>query len=109
MIKGIIIGVLIWQVVVFILHWLDIEDSPLTTPIPFCCMKMIIFIDTSVKTLAEWRAYLFLIKIGLNPFRIKISDLKTLTDEQKTMLIDKIRNKTIKRNLINLFKKIVDK
>ena len=105
MIKGIIIGMLVWQVVVFILHWLDMEDSPLTTPIPFCCMKMIVAIDTSIKVLADWQAYLFLIKIGYNPFRIKISDLLTLTDEQKTKLVDKTKNKTAKRNLINLFKK----
>ena len=105
MIKGIIIGILIWQVVVFILHWLEMEDSPLTTPIPFCCMKMVIVIDTSVKVLADWQAYLFLIKMGFNPFSIKISDLLALTDEQKTMLIDKTKNKTVKRNLINLFKK----
>ena len=105
MIKGIIIGILIWQVVVFILHWLDMEDSPLTIPIPFCCMKMIVVIDTSIKRLADWQAYLFLIKIGYNPFKIKISDLLALTDEQKTILIDKTKNKKTKRNLINLFKK----
>ena len=105
MIKGIIIGILIWQVVVFILHWLDMEDSPLTTPIPFYCMKMIVIIDTSIKVLADWQAYLFLIKIGYNPFKIKISDLLALTDEQKTILIDKTKNKKAKRNLIILFKK----
>ena len=105
MIKGIIIGALIWQVVVFVLHWLDMEDSPLTTPIPFCCMKMIVTIDTSVKALADWQAYLFLIKIGYNPFKMKISDLLALTDEQKTILIDKTKNKKAKRNLTNLFKK----
>ena len=104
MIKGIIIGILIWQIVVFILHWLEMEDSPLTTPIPFCCMKLIIAIDISIKALADWQAYLFLIKIGYNPFRMKVCDLLALTKEQKNILVDKTKNKKAKRNLTNLFK-----
>lgn len=104
MIKGIIIGILIWQVVVFILHWLDMEDSPLTTPIPFFCMKMIVTIDVSIQALADWKAYLFLIKIGYNPFKMKVCDLLALTEEQKKTLLAKTKNKKAKRNLINLFK-----
>ena len=104
MFLGIIIGILIWQVVVFILHWLDMEDSPLTTPIPFCCMKLIVAIDIGIKALTDWQAYLFLIKIGYNPFKMTIYDLLALTEKQKKILLDKTKNKKAKKNLTKLFK-----
>ncbi len=103
MIKGIIIGILIWQVVVCILHYLDMEDNILNAPIPFFCMWLVVKISEFFVMIQDIQAYFYLFKIGINPFKIKISDLLTLTEEQKQILLAKTKNKQIKINLTNLF------
>lgn len=103
MFKGIIIGILIWQVVVCILHLLSMEDSPLNAPIPFCWMWLLIKIGDFFISIQNIQAYFYLLKIGINPFKLKISKLLALTEEQKQILLAKTKHKQTKRNLINLF------
>jgi hypothetical protein len=105
MIKGIIIGVLIWQLVVCILHCLEMEDSVLTAPIPFCCMWLVVQISDFCIHIQNIQAYCYLFKIGLNPFKIRISTLLALTEEQKETLLAKTKHQQTRKNLTNLFKK----
>ena len=105
MILGIIIGILIWQVVVCILHLLDMEDSPLTTPIPFFCMWLVVKISDFCIRIQNIQAYCYLLKIGINPFKLKISTLLALTEEQKETLLKKTKHEQTRKNLTNLFKK----
>lgn len=103
MFKGIIIGILIWQVVVCILHLLDMEDSILNAPIPFCWMLLLMKIGNFFIAIQNIQAYFYLFKMGLNPFKLKISALLSLTEEQKEILLEKTKHEQTKRNLINLF------
>ena len=103
MIKGIVIGILIWQIVVCILHWLDMEDSPLTTPIPFCCMWLVVKISDFFVSVQNIQAYIYLYKMGINPFKMKVSALLALTEEQKEILLAKTKNKQTKKTFKNLF------
>lgn len=105
MLLGIIIGLVAWQIVVFILHCLDMEDSWLTVPIPYLIYKLGEIICTFFLNLLDIQAYIYLITIGKNPFRMKISDLLSLNEEQREKLIAKTKGKRAKRNITNLFKK----
>lgn len=103
MFKGIIIGILIWQVVVCILHLLGMEDSPLNAPIPYFCMWLVIKFSEFFISIQNIQAYIYLLKIGINPFKLKISKLLALTEEQKQILLAKTKHEQTKRNLMNLF------
>jgi hypothetical protein len=104
MLLGIIIGLVAWQIVVFVLHCLDMEDSWLTTPIPFFVYKLVEMIYTFFLNLLDIQAYIYLITLGKNPFRMKICDLLSLNEEQREKLITKTKGKRAKRNIKNLFK-----
>ena len=103
MIKGIIIGILIWQVVVCILHLLNMEDSILNAPVPFCWMWLLVKISDFFISIQNIQAYIYLLKIGINPFKLKVSALLALTEEQKEILLAKTKHKQTKRNLKNFF------
>ena len=103
MFKGIIIGMLIWQVVVYILHLLDMEDSPLNALVPFCWMWLLMKIGDLFIGVQNIQAYIYLLKIGINPFKLKVSALLALTEEQKQILLEKTKHKQTKRNLMNFF------
>ena len=83
MLLGIIIGLIAWQVVVFILHCLDMEDSWLTVPIPYLIFKGIEMVYNFCLNLLDIEAYIYLISLGKNPFRMTISDLLALNEEQR--------------------------
>ena len=103
MLLGILIGVLIWQIVIFILHCLDMEDSWVTTPIPYFCMKLCEFIKIFFLSLLDIQAYIYLMTLGKNPFHLKICDLLTLNEEQREKMIEKTKCKRAKNNLKKLF------
>lgn len=105
MLVGIIIGLIVWQIVVFILHCLDMEDSWLITPIPYLICKLGEIICIFCLNLLDIQAYIYLISLGKNPFRMKITDLLGLNEEQREKLISKTKGKRAKRNITNLFKK----
>lgn len=44
MILGIVIGLVIWQFVVFVLHLLWMEGSRWTCPIPYLCLLLVKFL-----------------------------------------------------------------
>ena len=103
MLLGILIGVIIWQIVIFILHCFDLEDSWVTTPIPYFCMKLCEFIKIFFLSLLDIQAYIYLITIGKNPFCMKLIDLLSLNEEQRKKLISKTKGKREKRNIKKLF------
>lgn len=103
MLLGIIIGLVAWQIVVFILHCLDMEDSWLTVPVPYLIYKLGEMIYTFFLNLLDIQAYIYLITIGKNPFHMKITDLLGLNEEQRKKLIAKTKGKRAKRNIKKLF------
>ena len=105
MLVGIVIGLVAWQIVVFILHCLDMEDSWLTTPIPYLFLKLAEMIYNFCVNLLDFQAYIYLMTLGKNPFRMKVSELLELNEEQREKIIAKTVVKKAKRNLKNLFEK----
>ena len=91
MILGIVIGLVIWQFVVFVLQWYDMEDG--------WWVGIIYMIDFFKDLPLYWE----LMKWGYNPFNTSVVDLQGLTDEQKHLLIDKACPRT-KIALKRLFK-----
>ena len=103
MILGIVIGLVIWQVVIFVLQWLEMEDTSWCCPIPYLFLLMFKGIIYMIDFFKDLPLYWELMKWGYNPFSTSIGELQGLTDEQKHLLIDKACPRT-KIALQRLFK-----
>ena len=97
MILGIVIGLVIWQVVIFVLQWLQMEDTPWSCPIPYLCLLLVEFIILCWEGCVNLRAIIYFASLGKNPFKTSIKELNELPIEQKKKLVSfthpKYRNK----------------
>lgn len=97
MILGIVIGLVIWQVVIFVLQWLQMEDTPWSCPIPYLCLLLVEFIILCWEGCVNLRAIIYFASLGKNPFKTAIKELCELPIEQKKKLVSlahpKCRNK----------------
>lgn len=103
MILGIVIGMVVWQIVIFVLQLCKIEDGWWSIPIPHLFLLLLKCIIVMIDFFKDLPLYLMLMKWGHNPFRISVTKLKNLTDEQKNQMIEKARPST-KIALKRLFK-----
>ena len=104
MLVGIIIGILGWQMVVGALEMIDPwwDKTWVTCP----CFNILIYslekiLDT-FSIICSYRAYIFLFSLGKNPFKMKVSDLWELSEEQKAKLVMCAKGR-FKIGLENLF------
>ena len=88
MILGIVIGLVIWQVVIFVLQWLQMEDTPWSCPIPYLGLLLVEFIIFLWEGVLDIKVMIYYISIGKNPFKTSIKELHSLTDEQKKKMIE---------------------
>lgn len=95
MLVGIIIGIVVWQIVVGIV---EITDPFWDRTWVICPLFNILL--WGVKQLLDmltWihncRVYIFLISLGINPWRTKLGDLQALTLEQKEKIVERARGK----------------
>ena len=97
MILGIVIGVVIWQVVVFVLQWLDMEDTYWCCPIPFLGLLLVEFIALCWEGLVNLRVWFYCISLGKNPFKTTIAEFCEMPLEQRKKIVSlahpKYRNK----------------
>ena len=100
MLVGIIIGIVVWQIVVGIVEIAEpsCDESWITCPlfnILLLGVEQLINVLTWVR---NYRVYIFLMSLGINPWKAKTSDLQALTLEQKEKIVECARGK-FKTNL----------
>lgn len=88
MILGILIGLVIWQVAVFTLLLLRIEDLCWVCPIPYFCFRLVEFIVSLWEMLLDIKAIIYFIKLGKNPFKTSIKELASLDDVHKKKMLE---------------------
>ena len=97
MILGIIIGLVIWQFVIFVLNRLHMEDTSWACPVPYLCLLIVEFIILCWEGCVNLRAMIYFASLGKNPFKISIKELNEMPIEQKKKLVSlthpKYRNK----------------
>ena len=93
MILGIVIGLVIWQVVIFVLQWLQMEDTPWSCPIPYLCLLIVEFLILCWEGCVNLRAMIYFASLGKNPFKTSIKELKELPIEQKKKLVSLAHSK----------------
>ena len=107
MLVGIIIGIVVWQIVVGIIEWVDPfwDETWIICPlfnILIWGVEQLINILTLVR---NYRVYIFLISLGINPWRAKLSDLQALTLEQKEKIVEYARGSFKQKLEFALFRK----
>lgn len=89
MILGIVIGIVIWQFVIFVLQRCEMEDGWWSVPIPYLFLLIFEGILYIVYFFKDFPLYWMIIKWGYNPFKVSVVKLQSLTDEQKSQMIEK--------------------
>ena len=97
MILGIVIGLVIWQVVIFVLQWLQMEDTPWSCPIPYLGLLLVEFIILCWEGCVNLRVWLYCASLGKNPFKTSIAEFCEMPLEQREKIVElahpKYRNK----------------
>ena len=107
MLLGIIIGICIWQLVVGVVVFIDpcFDETWITCPLFNVLLGLAESVILFFQALGNYKAYLYLFSIGKNPFRMKVSDLRNLTLEQKEELVNRSmgRYKNAMKRLIKMY------
>ena len=100
MLVGIIIGIVVWQMVVGIVEVADPfwDETWVVCPLFNILLWGIEQLINALTWVRNYKVYIFLISLRINPWRTKISDLQALTLEQKEELVERARGK-FKTNL----------
>ena len=97
MFLGIVIGLVIWQVVIFVLQWLDMEDTYWCCPIPYLVLLLVEFIGLCWEGLVNLRVWFYCTTLGKNPFKTSIAEFCEMPLEQRKKIVSlahkKYRNK----------------
>lgn len=88
MILGIVIGLVIWQFVIFVLNWLQMEDTPWSCPIPYLCLLLVEFIILCWEGCLDIKVMIYYISIGKNPFKTSVRELASLEDKHKQKMLE---------------------
>ena len=93
MLLGIIIGICIWQLVVGIAQFVDFDEDWVKCPLFCILLAAVTFLIELMYAIQNWRAYVYLISLKINPFWMKLSALRVLTEEQQKELLSRCRGK----------------
>lgn len=99
LVLGIIIGLVVWQIVVMAMEELDVYYDWWKFPIPYFAVTVFLSVVYFFNTLLDIRAYWFLWRIGINPFKTSVTELKAMSDEDKEKLLKYTHAKRAKANL----------
>ena len=93
MLLGIIIGICIWQLVVGVAQFFNFDDDWVKCPL-FCILLAVATLTLElISAIQNWRVYAYLISLKINPFHLKMGNLRTLTEEQQDELLSRCRGK----------------
>lgn len=93
MLLGIIIGICIWQLVVGVAQFFDFDEDWVMCPL-FCILLVVVqFVLELISAIQNWRVYVYLISLKINPFWLRMSRLRALTEEQQKELLSRCRGK----------------
>ena len=93
MLLGIIIGICIWQLVIGIAQFVDFDEDWVKCPLFCILLALVSFLINLIHAIQNWRAYVYLISLKINPFWMKLSALRVLTEEQQKELLSRCRGK----------------
>lgn len=103
MLVGIIIGIVSWQMVVGIAQWKECSEQWWVAPIPAALIGLVYCLLQAASALANIRVWLYVIRIGINPFRMKVAIVKQINLEQREEIL-KRANGRYKQAFKRLFK-----
>ena len=103
MLVGIIIGIVSWQMVVGIAQWKECSEQWWVAPIPAALIGLVYCLLQAASALANIRVWLYVIRIGINPFRMKASMVEQINLEQREEML-KRANGRYTQALKRLFK-----
>lgn len=93
MLLGIIIGICIWQLVVGFAQFFDFDEDWVMCPL-FCILLVVVKVMLDlISIIQNWRVYMYLISLKINPFGLKMSRLRELTEKQQKELLSRCRGK----------------
>ena len=93
MLLGIIIGICIWQLVVGIAQFAGFDENWVKCPLFCFLLTLASFLVNLMYAIQNWRAYVYLMSLKINPFWMKMSTLRILTEEQQKELLNLCRGK----------------
>lgn len=95
MLVGIIIGIVVWQMVVGIVEIADLfwDETWVICPLFNILLWGVKQLLDALLWVRNYRVYIFLISLGINPWRTKISDLQALPLEQKEKIVECARGR----------------
>ena len=103
MLVGIIIGIVSWQMVVGIAQWKECSEQWWVAPIPAALTGLVYCLLQAASMLANIRVWFYIMRIGINPFRMKVSIVKQFNLEQREEIL-KRANGRYKEAFKRLFK-----
>lgn len=103
MLVGIIIGIVSWQMVVGIAQWKECSEQWWVAPIPAALTGLVYCLLQAASALANIRVWLYVMRIGINPFRMKVSVVERINLEQREEML-KRANGRYKQAFKRLFK-----
>lgn len=96
LVLGILVGMLIWQFVMFVLQWFQLDDGWWTVPVPYLFLLIFEGILYAIEWFKDLPLYWYLMKKGHNPFRTSITKLCAMSDDEKAEMIKLAKPKTAK-------------
>ena len=93
MLVGIIIGIISWQMVVSIAQWKGYSEQWWVAPIPAALTGLVYCLLQAASALANLRVWLYIMRIGINPFRMKVSIVKQFNLEQREEILKRANGK----------------
>lgn len=104
MLLGIIIGIVIWQLVVGVAQWTENSEQWWVAPVPCLLLAIVAGFLSFCGGLQNIKAYIYLVKHGINPFHMTVSKLIEFDEIQRKEFLEICKGQ-YKNSIRTLFNK----